>query len=436
MEQKKQPSSRQPVKAPQPDKIAGSDYLMMTGMANFISENPEKTPLNQKKAFGYIFKLAEELLHQDRNLKPEVLEKAYREMGKFYQFNYSQNQTFSKFTKYLEKSHRFMDELDHTFPNRIDLFEAITGVRLAESERSNFLIRKGPFAFEIKATPEIISLVEKGGKKGSYIEEIKNKIFPGSAVDGLSHFIVDPNNERVRANFIMYPKKDPQKSLTARLDYFFADLKRGGKLKSEGLPVAFSENSQETIKIHENQHAIFHLLEFSQREDNSRDIEKELNLVLQTSQPDQIKEIEFHLFCDYLVKTSFFSHAANELLATLKEQNFVSRYPIVTNTRSYDFAEPLHPANLVSENDLIRDILENRNSSKTNVNANRYYQIYLNFSNQASNEIKDVALAIAKFVAKYPTSQSSLANILMFENFENWKMVISELEQEIIRRKP
>ena len=157
------------------------------------------------------------------------------------------------------------------------------------------------------------------------------------------------------------------------------------------------------------------------------DVKQELKEILQTTNPQFIKEQDFHLFCDYLVKTTFISHAANEILANLKEKNMVARVGILTDLKLYDFTQPQHGANLEEENELIRNIIHNIFGGKTPNDANKFMKIYSSFSEQATKKINRTVRLVAICVDKYNLDEEKLANLLMFENFENWIKVLGAI---------
>lgn len=406
-----------------PNRIEGIDHLIMTRVANYISEHPEQTPENKREAFAHTFSLIEAMLKVDKDIPVKELEKAYKTMATSINFSYEQNRTFNKFKNYLDRSREYMKELDRL--PRLELFKELTGLELSPEERGNFQIRRGAFAFEISANQRIINMIVNRGKPSTTLGELKEMLFPDTGTYGVSHYISDPNNERVRANFIVFPRKDS--NLLEVGGNAISDIKRLEMYLDNGIDFKLSENSRESIKTHEYQHAIFNTLEFSHRYENPIDVKQELKEILQTTNPQFIKEQDFHLFCDYLVKTTFISHAANEILANLKEKNMVARVGILTDLKLYDFTQPQHGANLEEENELIRNIINDIFGGKTPNDANKFMKIYSSFSEQATKKINRTVRLVAICIDKYNLDEEKLANVLMFENFENWVKVLGAI---------
>lgn len=403
--------------------ITGIDQLIMTKVGKYLGDHPEQTVENKREAFAYTFGVIEAVLKANKDASLKDLAEVYKMMKIGIEFSPKQTKTFARFLSYFEQCRNYTKELEAK--PRLELFKILTGVELEPEDRRYFTIQRGPFGFIIEADQRIINIINNRKKPDNLIEGIKEIIMPEKTTYGLAYFTSDPNNPRVRCNFIAVPKKDV--SITEIIESRLSDVKRFKSFLKEDVRFQTSDNSKERIVTHETQHVIFSILEGSYRYENPINVSQEIIGILKTRKPDLVTESSFREFCEYLSETAFDITAANEILANLKENNFIARFPKVRDPKYYDFSTPFEISNLTEENDFVGDIYNGLFSVQKNKNANKFYRIFLDYASKSSQKINDLIIEIAYTVDKYNLDEAKLANVLLFENINNWSKILKSI---------
>lgn len=403
--------------------ITGTEQLIMTQVGKYIGNHPEQTVENKREAFAYTFGIIEAVLKTNKDAPLKELAEVYKMMKIGIEFTPEQTKTFARFLYYFEECRNYTKELEAK--PRLELFKILTGVELGPEDRKYFTIQRGSFGFIIEADQRIINIIKNRKKPENLIEDIKEKIMPEKTTYGMSYFTSDPDNPRVKCNFIVVPKKDI--SITDTIESSLSDVAKLRTFLEEDIRFKTADNSKEKIITHETQHSIFSILEGSYRYEKPINVTQEIISILKTRKPDLVTESSFREFCEYLSETAFDMAAANEILATLKESNFIPRFPIVRNSKIYDFSTPFEISNLSEENDFIRELYNGLFSVQKNKNANKFYRIFLDYANKSSQKINALITEIAYAVDKYNLDEEKLTNVLMFENINNWSKIIKSI---------
>jgi hypothetical protein len=441
--------SNQKEHLPQPEKISGDDYQIMIKIARYAENHeplneyfdPVRTQLafererhtwslpevlnyqrifpeavaKQQEAFSEIFKIIEELLTENPDRDIKVLDKAYVEMAKLYGFNKDLNDTYIRFRNYYIESRDFMKRLEMQFPNRADLVERITGFR--PHHAGQFTIKRGPFAFEIRVTQEFLNNFDSKKVNKTSFQKIKEKLIPSTNLGGVNNVFMDYRTETT-ANFILYPMDEPIVDFFRSMNEFFYESQNKERLKKLNLPLQRNRNTKQSLKIHENQHALYNLILTAERAATKQDVIKEIEAILKNTDPNAILEADFSNFCHYLVENSFYENASHEILARVKDGNFIASIPTINNPNAYDYIKPYIVGIDLLENLFIEETLNNL-LEKGN-NAQQFRKIYDSYAEQSRDYIFNVTLVIAKFLQKHPDKNIELTNWLMFKKFSNW----------------
>ncbi len=450
----------------QPDQISGDEYKIMVRIAQY-AHNHE--PLNeyfdpvrtkaaydreshswdpqdkfhfskvfpeavtkQKEAFSEVFNIIEDFLTENPDADLKLLDKAYVEMAVLYGFNTDLNQAYIRFRNYYHESREFMRKLEAKFPDKMDLVEFLTTKR--PEKPTDFKIKRGPFAFEIRVTQEMLNKFDSKKINQTFYEKLKEKIVPSINLGGINSEVTDYQTD-ITANFIMYPLDQ------TLVDFFrgFNDFVRQGRinkfLTELNLKPQTSRFSKESVKTHENQHALYNLILSAEKTYNPKNIVAEVEAILKESDPSKVREEDFSNFCYFLVKNAFYENASHEILARIKDGNFISSIGVINDPESYNYANTYMVSIDLLDNLFVEETLKKFLENKDQLMATRFQHIYKAYSEQARRYIYNVTIVIAQFLQKHPDKNTKLTNMLMFKPLENWVDEINKYSGYLIKNK-
>lgn len=394
----------------------GENLLTPEERAYFQKIYPEYV-MRQKEAFSEAFNIIQDFLSANPDIPLEILDKAYTEMAKLYGFNYSLNQAYLKFRNYFIESRKYLKELEERYPNKIDLFKYLTGIE--KVSESDIQIKRGPIAFEIRVTQSILSKFNKKSNE-SLLERVKDKILPSHRLLGISSQKIELNSG-IKGNFIVYPMEDKVSDFFLVFDsYINSIVTQGFRKTKSGEPIRFIY-SHDSIRKHENQHALYNIIMEAENASNPKSIIEEVRGILLTEDPNKVDEQNFSLFCDFITQNAFFYSAANEILATIKGGSFLTSVKTINNPKVYNFINPYDNKFERISNIYLQDIINRFLGGKDNINSDKFNKIYQSYTEQAQNYISSVSQEISEFLEKFPDKNDKLVNILMFAPFANWK---------------
>jgi len=373
--------------------------------------------VRQNEAFSEIFKIIESFLTENPDIDLGVLDKAYAEMAKLYGFNYHLNQTYLRFRSYYHETREFMRSLETQFPNKSDLVQHLTGIRNLRA--GSFQIKRGPFAFEIRVKQEDLNKFDRTKTNISPYEEIIEKILPSTSLGGINFELPDKNSD-TKANFIIYRLDEPVLDFFRRFDGYLRERRINRQITDLNFSAQTYSPSNEDFRIHENQHALYNLILTAEKKASSRDIVAEIEDILKESDKNKVTDADFSNFCFYIVKNAVYENAAHEMLARIKDGNFISSIQVITNPDIYNYNSTYmvgvdNFSNLFAE-ETLREFLEHSDQIK----AQNFTLIYNSYLEQANKYIYNLAIQIAQFLEKHPSKNRELTNILMFKTLDKW----------------
>jgi hypothetical protein len=434
-----------------PETINGEDYLIMVRIAEYVqnhepfneyfdpvraeaaferdkqSWDPEdrfhfqrifpEAVAKQSEAFSEAFKIIELFLTENPDIDISVLDKVYSEMAKLYGFNYHLNQTYLRFRSYYHDSREYMRSLESRFPDKAHLVNYLTGIK--NLRPGNFEIKRGPFAFEIRVKQEDLNKFDRSKTNISPYEEILEKILPSTNLGGVNFELPDQNSD-TKANFIIYRLDEPVLDFFRRFEDYLRERRINRKIADLNFSPQTYSPSNEVFRTHENQHALYNLILTAEKKASSRDIVAEIETILKESDKNKVTDADFSNFCFYLVKNAVYENAAHEILARIKDGNFIASVKVITNPNVYNYNSTYmvgvdNFSNLFAEKTL-REFLEHSDPIK----AQNFTTIYNSYLEQANNYIYNLAIQIAQFLQKHPTKNRELTNILMFKTLDKW----------------
>jgi len=243
---------------------------------------------------------------------------------------------------------------------------------------------------------------------------------------GLNNYTYDYNSDTT-ANFILFPIDEPYVDFFRLMNEFLYDSQNKEQLKKINLPLQRGKNTKESLRNHENRHALYNLVLTAERVETKQDVIKEIETILKNPNPDSVLEADFSNFCFYLVENSFYQNASHEILARLIDGNFIASIPVINNPSAYDYIKPYIVGIDLLDNLFIEETL--KGLIENSINAQHFKNIYDSYAEQARNYIYYISIIIAKFLQKHPTKNKELSNILMFKKFDKWEEEIKKYSQ-------
>lgn len=443
--------SKETEKLKKPDQISGDDYKIMIRIAeyarnhqpfneyfdpiktkeafnqkghlltpeekfNFYRTFPEAVAI-QREAYSETFKIIELFLTENPDIDLRILDRAYVEMAKLYGFNNDLNNTYLNFRNYYYESREFMKNLEFKYKNKADLVEYMTGIKPTRS--SEFNIVRGPFGFEIRLSQELINKADKRISTDTFYERLVEKIAPSTNLGGFSNEVTDYQTN-TRANYIVYPLESTYVDFFRGFNDFLNQKELNKYLTNLNIKPQKPNYTTEVLKVHENQHALYNLIISAERTYSNKNVVKEIEGILKEKDPNKVTDEDFSNFCYFLTENAFFQNAADEILARLKDGNFLVSIDVINNPKVYNYYHTFLSGIDLLDNLFIEETVKKFLSDQNNLNSKEFNLIYKSYIDQAKIKIYNTTILIARFIQKYPNKNEKLTNILMFSKFENW----------------
>jgi len=451
------------------NKISGYDHKIMVEIANYVAENE---PLNeyfdpvitrqkydlekntysqeeietfesnfalglnvQRAAFSKTFELMEKFLDENPKIDIKFLDQLYVEMAKLYGFNYDLNQTYLRFRDYLLESRESMKEIYDFFGgNATEIFKYLTRYKVQNPK--DIEMKVGPFGFEFYIPQSILNQIDlPDSHKMSFFERLYDHLVPDTNLQGLSDYLVVRKNEEVViVNSIFIPKENPYIDLFRDFRTYLKDRKSRKSLEKLGLQPKSTNVSPSSSRDHENNHALYNMILFSELKDKPRDVINEIARILKTSNPDAVKDEDFKKLCEYITRIAYYEHTTHELLSRIKDGNFIPSIDIIKNPKAYNFTSPESQLNTEDENSFIREILKVLLKTTNPIKAKNFENIYLTYVQNMKDEIQNVYFNIALILENFPDKKRELTYKLMFADFSKWREITHDYFYSLIKK--